>query len=366
MSVVTIPGLSNCNSFPGGLRGPVAADLQRPRSAAALETSPPRHPCVQQIIGRGNLLKQPVSVFLVLVSLLVAALTVGVEARAEGAGSLKASFDRTSARIGETVVLSLGYTLPEGGTLPEPPQVGGVEGLTILGRETVPNGIALKVLVDQLEALKTGPLVLVWLDKEKKPQKLYADSVKLQAASNLGEKPAEAQLRPPQDIVPVRPPWLRYLPWALGLLALLLVAAGLYWWWKKRRRQSEIAQAAEAPHVWASREVQRLEAQKVFEKGKVKEFYFRLSEIMRRYLEAIRGFPAAEYTVEEIARSVSDERDRQLLVLLRQADLVKFADVVPTAARKEEEVQAALAYIGATTPRPESPPAGPAPARSRR
>jgi hypothetical protein len=186
--------------------------------------------------------------------------------------------------------------------------------------------------------------------------------------SNLGDKPAEAQLRPIQDIVPVRPPWLRYAPWVIGLLALLLAGAGLYWWWKRRQRHREIAKAAEAPHVWASREVQRLASQKLFEKGKVKEFYFRLSEIMRRYLEAIRGFPAAEYTVEEIARSVSDERDRQLLVLLRQADLVKFADAMPTAARKEEEVQAALAYIGATAPAPapQSQAAAAPPARARR
>ena len=66
---------------------------------------------------------------------------------------------------------------------------------------------------------------------------------------------------------------------------------------------------------------------------------------MRRYLEAIRNFPAAEYTTEEIARRISAESDRKLIPLLQQADLVKFADTVPTAARKEEDIKAALAYI---------------------
>ena len=155
----------------------------------------------------------------------------------------------------------------------------------------------------------------------------------------------------------MRPPWLRYVPWGLGLLALVVAAAGLYWWLKKRRRQREAAKTHEAPHLRATREIERLEAQKVFEKGKVKEFYYRLSEILRRYLEAIRGFPAAEYTVEEIARYVQEEPDRQLLVLLRQADLVKFADAHPTAARKDEELKAALAYVGATAPKPEARPA---------
>ncbi len=262
--------------------------------------------------------------------------------------------------------LTLNYQLPQGGTLPDPPVLGGLDGLTVLGRDVGPGRIAIRLLVDQLEKLKTGAIVLTWLDKDAQPQKLYADSVSLQVVSVLGEKPAEAQLRPLQDIVPVRPPWLRFVPWGLGVLGLILAAAGLYWWWKRRQRHLEIAEAQEAPHLWATREVERLEAQRLFEKGKVKGFYFRLSEILRRYLETIRGFPAAEYTVEEIARSVRLEKDRQLLVLLRQADLVKFADDTPTAARKDDDLQAALAYIRDTAPSPETQPAGGAQQAARR
>lgn len=289
---------------------------------------------------------------------LVVALAFGVEARAaETVGSLSATLDKKSAPVGDVATITLSFQLPEGGRLSDPPAVGGLEGLTILGREVGSNAIVFRVLVDKLETLKTGAITLGWLDKGAKANKLYADSVSLQVVSGLGDKPAEAQLRPLQDIVPVRPPWLRYLPWGLGVLGLLLAAAGVYWWLKKRRRHLEIAKAREAPHLWATREIERLEAQKVFEKGKVKEYYFRLSEVLRRYLEAIRGFPAAEYTVEEIARYVQEENDRRLLVLLRQADLVKFADDVPTIARKDEELQAALAYIRATTPQPETQPA---------
>lgn len=297
------------------------------------------------------------------VAVLTAALAPGAAAVA-APGGLTAAFDRTAARVGESVVLTLGFQLPEGGSLPDPPLLGGVEGLTILGRETAPDRIVLKVLVDRLETLESGPLAVVWLDKDKKQQALRAPGVSLRVTSNLGDKPAEAQLRPLLDIVPVRPPWLRYLPWGLGVLGLLLAAAALRWWLKRRRRHRETAALREPPDLWATREIQRLEAQRSFEKGRVKEFYFRLSEILRRYLEAIRGFPAAESTVEEIARYVQDEPDRQLLTLLRQADLVKFADAAPTAAQKDDEVQAALAYVRATAPAPE--PAGAAPQAARR
>ena len=46
MIAVVAIGLKNLSS-PFGLRGPVAADLHRPRSAPPLETSPPRHPFAQ-------------------------------------------------------------------------------------------------------------------------------------------------------------------------------------------------------------------------------------------------------------------------------------------------------------------------------
>ena len=325
-----------------------------------------RHPFVQPVHPDRNVRKTNfVAVHIVAIALFAASVFAAEVMAAEQAGTLFATLDRKSAPVGDVATLTLNFQLPEGGTLTDPPAGGGLEHLTILGRDVAPNKVTFRVLVDQLEILKTGALSLTWVDREKKPHALTADPVSLQVVSGLGEKPAEAQLRPLQDIVPVRPPWLRYLPWGLGALGLLLAAAGLYWWWKKRRRQLEIAKAHEAPHLWATREVERLEAQKVFEKGKVKEFYFRLSEILRRYLEAIRGFPAAEYTVEEIARYVQEEKDRQLLVLLRQVDLVKFADDVPTAARKDDELKAALAYIRATTPQPETQPAGGAPQGTR-
>ena len=87
-----------------------------------------------------------------------------------------------------------------------------------------------------------------------------------------------------------------------------------------------------------------------------KTHYFIFSEILRRYLESIRNFPAAEFTTEEIARHIKTEPDRKLIPLLQQADLVKFADNVPTVARKEEDMLAALTYIRETSPQEEKVP----------
>jgi len=262
---------------------------------------------------------------------------------------LTASVDRDPAKFGSIVVLTLTYRLPEGGSLPEDLEIEGLEDLTTIGMETTPAHIRIKLLLDQSDLLQTGPLLLTYLDKEGDKQVLAADPVSVTVLSSLGERPEEARLRPIQGIIPMKTLWLRYLPWGVGLLSVLVAGAGLFWWHRRGRFQTISAEVLDPPHVRARKEIEQLEGQRFFEKGQVKRFYFRFSEILRQYLEALRGFPAAEFTTEEIALHMDNEQDRSLLPLLRHADLVKFADTVPPPARKEEEVRTALAYIQETS-----------------
>ncbi|MBE9582449.1 MAG: hypothetical protein IMF18_12625 [Proteobacteria bacterium] len=267
---------------------------------------------------------------------------------------LTASLDRKSVRFGSIAALTLEYCLPEGGRLPKDAEIKGLEGITTVERVTGPDRIRLKLLVDRLDSWKTGPLSLSYLDRDGKTQVLTADPVSIRVVSNLGEKSEEAQLRPIQGIIPTKALWLKYLPWGAGLLGILLVCTGFLWWRKKGCIQEVSAELHDPPHLRAIKEIEQLEAQGLFEEGRFKGFYFRFSEILRRYLERLRGFPAAELTTEEIAWRIDNVQDRRLLPLLRQADLVKFAGAVPTSARKEGEVKTALSYIRETSPAVES------------
>ena len=268
--------------------------------------------------------------------------------------TLTASLDRDSARVGSKVILTLSYRLPEGAGFSDIPEIKGLEDLTHVDREIGPDEIRITLLVDQLGSWKTGPISVNYLDKDGKTQVLTTDPVSLTVLSNLGEKPEEAELRPIQGIIPTTHLWWKYVPWVAGIAGLLMIVFGLLWWYHRRRRKELSAMAQDPAHVWAKKEIEHLEAQRLFEKGQAKAFYFRFSEIVRRYLEAVRGFPAAEFTTEEITSYIDNEQDRKLLPLLRQADLVKFADTIPTPARKEEEVNTALAYIHETSPGPEA------------
>jgi hypothetical protein len=194
-----------------------------------------------------------------------------------------------------------------------------------------------------------GPFGFTYLDNKGLEKTMRAGPVTLKVLTNLGEKPEETNLRPIQDIIPIKSGWVRHLHWVAALAGICLIIAALALWLRKRRFKDIRAEVIEPPYIVAANEIDRLEAQGLFEKGKVKAFYFTLTEILRRYMESIRHFPAAEYTTEEIAQNIrNNEEDRKILPLLRQADLIKFADTVPTPSRKEDDLRMARSYIRET------------------
>jgi hypothetical protein len=265
-------------------------------------------------------------------------------------GELTASLDPSSVQVGDVTWLTLHYRLPEGGSLQDDPIIGGIEGITKLEQTVEPGQIRIKLFVDRLESWQSDTLTLSFEDKAGNIQTLKTDPVFLTVRSVLGEKPAEAQLRPIRDIFLTKSLWRSYWPWVAGLAGLVLMLSCAYLWYRQKRNRNIPTEMMEPPHVSARKALEALERRQFFEKGEVKAFYFTFSEIMRRYLESIRHFPAAEYTTEEISHQIRKEIDRKLLPLLRQADLVKFADTVPTPARKEEDVRSALSYIDETRP----------------
>ncbi len=256
-----------------------------------------------------------------------------------------------AVNVGAWVTLTLNYTLPEGAALTDPLTVSGLEEFTVNIAKARAGVITVRLLVDRLETFTIGPLGLDYRDAGGMTHPLQAGPVTLTVNTNLGAEPAKAALKPIRDIIPAQPRWLTYTAWTLAAAGLIgLILAG-FWWRKQRRTAQQQALPVDPPHVWAENELAQLVARRLFENGDVKTFYFLFSEIVRRYMEAVRLFPAAEMTTEEIGRQVRGNlEDEALVALLRQADLVKFADAVPTADRQAQDLAAARTYIRQTAP----------------
>ena len=292
--------------------------------------------------------------FLILIQIFTPSIQWATGTDSQYTGSLSATLGKTSVPVGGVVWLTLDYRLPEGGRLPKELEIKGLDDISILKQVINPGQVRIQLLVDKVGPWQSEPIGLPYQDEQGQKQLLTTQPISIEAVTNLSEKAEEATLRPIRDIEPVKSIWQIYLLWLAVIVAVVLIGLGLFWWCRKRRKSAGLAKYVEPPDVRARRELLGLEKKKYFEKGRVKQHYFFFSEILRRYLEAIRNFPAAEYTTEEIARRLSAEPDRKLIPLLQQADLVKFADSVPTRARKEEDIKAALAYIRKTGPQPKT------------
>jgi hypothetical protein len=283
--------------------------------------------------------------------LLTAWIAQSETASALSESSLSVSAEKSAAKTGDLLWLTLRYDLPEGGHLAEGPAVGGIEKLNIVEKVARAGEIKFRILVDRLESFRTEPISLTFIDKDGNDQRIETAPVFIAVSSNLGEKPEEATLRPIQDIIPIRSRWMPFLLGAAVAGILLCLAVGWLWWRRKHHSGRTLAASTDPPHMQAEKEIDQLVAGGLFENGDVKAFYFIFSEIIRRYMASIRPFPAAEMTTEEISRQVGNTaQDQEILPLLRQADLVKFADTIPTPDRKEHDVEAARTYIRQTGP----------------
>ncbi len=137
----------------------------------------------------------------------------------------------------------------------------------------------------------------------------------------------------------------------------LLAALGIYVW--KKGALPGLSREKPGPrpaYEIALEELLRLKAMNLPEKGEVKEYYIRLSDIARRYLENRFYFRAPEMTTEEFLDSVkgsstlSDAHRRLLEEFLSHCDMVKFAKYGPTPIEMLDSYKAAEKLVVETKP----------------
>jgi Domain of unknown function (DUF4381) len=152
---------------------------------------------------------------------------------------------------------------------------------------------------------------------------------------------------------------LRWLYWALAALAVLALAALVWRRWRKRARPA--AADATAPLLPPDTEaLQLLDALAADGDLDPKQFYFRLSTIIRRYIERRFAIPAAEMTTEELLPRVDrlpvePQLLQNLKTFCRAADPIKFAGAPADANRLAHDLAFARDFVHRS-----SVPAGPA------
>lgn len=153
---------------------------------------------------------------------------------------------------------------------------------------------------------------------------------------------------------------LRWLFWALAALALLILAALVWRRWLKRARPAA-ADSAPAPPAPDAEAMQMLDALAADGRLDPKQFYFRLSAVVRRYMERRFDFPAAEMTTEELLPRVdrlpmAPELAKMLKAFCRAADPVKYAGAPADPGRMAHDLAFARDLVRLTSPAAEPAP----------
>ena len=147
----------------------------------------------------------------------------------------------------------------------------------------------------------------------------------------------------------------RRLFWAAG--AALILIAGLAFFLLRRRREHRAPPLP--PHEIAQRELAQLDALGLLERGELKQYYSRLTDILRRYIELRFGIMAPERTTDEFlveakrSEALRDEDKARLAEILQSADMVKFARHEPPIDDARRAFEIAEGFVKATIATPE-------------
>ncbi|MBA4311475.1 MAG: hypothetical protein C0417_02480 [Chlorobiaceae bacterium] len=158
-----------------------------------------------------------------------------------------------------------------------------------------------------------------------------------------------------QDIKDVKPPLSVPITFAdiLPYLLVLIGVGGVIWLTryvirKRKRGEPLIPEAPSRPaNELAIEALRSLESEKLWQRGKLKDFHSQLTDIVRLYIERRFKILAMESTTDEILdafgkETIKNNSKDELKEILIRADLVKFAKFQPVA--EENEKSLALGY----------------------
>lgn len=106
------------------------------------------------------------------------------------------------------------------------------------------------------------------------------------------------------------------------------------------------------PHQKAMKAIEQIKAEKMVQAENPKEYYTRLTEALRKYIEERYGFSAMEMTTSEIIDRLMESQDEKALgelrTLFETADLVKFAKYSTLINENDMNLVNAIEFINRT------------------
>jgi hypothetical protein len=159
-----------------------------------------------------------------------------------------------------------------------------------------------------------------------------------------------------EDIKDVKPPVafpVNLVPWiVMGAIALVIAVVFFF----KKRPKPVVPAKIQSPWEKAYERLEHLQSEMLIEKKNWSEYFFKLSLIVRMYIEDKYQINAPEMTTEEFLKFMEQSNDLNsyhkdiLKGFLVSCDLVKFAKYQPQADETEKSFALAKKLIDETKP----------------
>ena len=277
--------------------------------------------------------------------------------------SLTATVDREEVAIGEPVLYLLTLRRPAQLAVAWPTMEDALGEFEVQDTGSEPPSIRGETVTEQrwyrLSCFTTGAHtipapVVTYGDADGADQEARGEALTITVTSVLPEHWEALDIRGAKPLVRIRRyGWFWWLFGALGLAGIV----GGYWRWRARRAVAAAPPPPpRPPHEIALEALEQLAGEALPSRHMYEEYYVRLSDIVRSYIERRFSVRAPEMTTEEFLQMASREQalsfDHRLLLqtFLAHCDMVKFARYQPSGNEADEAFGAARRFVQETIP----------------
>ena len=262
--------------------------------------------------------------------------------------SQNAKLDTNVILIGEQINLTLSNPLDETEIWPNyndflPEEIEVINALKI---DTINNLITQKIIIT---AWDSGSYYIspIKFSKNKETQGIIINVQTVEIAEDAKLKDIKEPINEPIG-------WSDIWPFIFAVLIIILIIYLLkrYVFKAKEKIITTKPKIIIPPGVIALQELEKLEKDKIWQQGNIKEYHTQLSEIIRRYCEDKFKFIALELTTNEILEELNiiltNTQINNLKLILQRADLAKFAKSKPINTENIESMFLAKEFVNST------------------
>jgi len=276
---------------------------------------------------------------------------------------VNANVDRAKVTIGDKINYKITVDFPEGMEVLPPEIKDEVGGLAVddLGIEESRNekGRIIREIRYVLETFNTGSYIIPAFDIKYKTKPETEEAVVktpevfIEVVTTLDEDASDVRdIRPP---VAIKKNYFRlYYIVAIVFGVLAIAGAIMLFLYRKKQREVEFVPEPLSAHQIAYNELESLRALKLISEGRIKEYYYRLSNIVRCYIESRFKLMAPERTTEEflaemtVTDRLAEEHKELISNFLEHCDTVKFAAYGPDSREIENAFNSAIKLVDET------------------